>query len=89
MLNFYCKALDDVIRVIRASKNKSDAQENLVKEFEFTQKQAKAIVELQLYRLTNTDIEELMSELKNLEKIMSGLEAILSSDTKMKNVMKK
>ena len=81
--------LDDVIKTIRASKNKADAQENLVKQFDFTDRQAKAIVELQLYRLTNTDIEELLQELKNLEKIMAGLEAILSSETKMKNVMKK
>lgn len=81
--------LDDVIRVIRASKNKADAQDNLIKEFDFSEKQAKAIVELQLYRLTNTDVVELEQELKNLEKIMSGLNAILSSETKMKNVMKK
>ena len=48
--------LDDVIKVIRASKNKSDAEANLVKEFDFTLEQAKAIVMLQLFRLTNTDV---------------------------------
>ncbi len=81
--------LDDVIKTIRASKNKADAQTNLVNQYGFTDKQAKAIVELQLYRLTNTDIEELETELASLEKIMAGLSAILSSETKMKNVMKK
>ena len=58
--------LDEVIRVIRASKNKSDAKENLVKEFDFTIEQAEAIVTLQLYRLTNTDITLLEDELKDL-----------------------
>ena len=48
--------LDDVIRTIRASKNKQDAIDNLVKEYCFTEDQATAIVKLQLYRLTNTDI---------------------------------
>ena len=48
--------LDEVIAVIRASKNKPDAIENLVKKFDFTTEQATAIVMLQLYRLTNTDI---------------------------------
>ena len=59
--------LDEVIRVIRASKNKSDAKENLVKEFDFTIEQAEAIVTLQLYRLTNTDITLLEDELKEIE----------------------
>ena len=81
--------LDDVIKTIRASKNKADAQTNLMNEYGFTDRQAKAIVELQLYRLTNTDIKELETELASLEKIMAGLSAILSSETKMKNVMKK
>ena len=56
--------LDEVIKVIRASKNKSDAINNLVKEFDFSGEQAKAIVELQLYRLTNTDVVELQGKIK-------------------------
>ena len=54
--------LDEVIKVIRNSKNKSDAKDNLVKEFEFTYEQAEAIVVLQLYRLTNTDVVALEEE---------------------------
>ena len=81
--------LDEVIRVIRESKNKSDAKENLVKEFEFTMEQAEAIVTLQLYRLTNTDVVALQEEMANLEKIINGLTAILGSEDVMKSVMKK
>ena len=81
--------LDEVIRVIRASKNKMDAKDNLVKEFEFTEEQAEAIVTLQLYRLTNTDVVALENEKANLEKIISGLTAILGSEEVLKSVMKK
>ena len=81
--------LDEVIRVIRASKNKTDAKVNLVKEFEFSEEQAEAIVTLQLYRLTNTDVVALEQELANLEKIIAGLTAILASEEVMKSVMKK
>ena len=81
--------LDEVIKVIRGSKNKADAKDNLVKEFEFTEEQAEAIVTLQLYRLTNTDVVALENEKANLEKIISGLTAILGSEEVLKSVMKK
>ncbi len=81
--------LDEVIKVIRASKNKSDAKDNLVKEFEFTEAQAEAIVTLQLYRLTNTDVVALENEKAALEKIINGLTAILGSEEVLKSVMKK
>lgn len=81
--------LDEVIKVIRASKNKTDAKENLVKEFEFSDAQAEAIVTLQLYRLTNTDVVALEKELEDLKKIIDGLTAILGSEEVMKSVMKK
>lgn len=80
--------LDEVIRVIRASKNKSDAIDNLVKEFEFTYDQAKAIVELQLYRLTNTDIVDIEEEMKKLEKNMYLWNEILNNEEALKHVMK-
>ncbi len=81
--------LDEVIKVIRASKNKMDAKENLVKEFAFSEEQAEAIVTLQLYRLTNTDVVALQNELESLEKIINGLTAILGSEEVLKSVMKK
>ncbi|MDE5539682.1 MAG: DNA topoisomerase IV subunit A, partial [Bacilli bacterium] len=81
--------LDKVIKVIRASKNKSDAKNNLVKEFDFTMEQAEAIVMLQLYRLTNTDVVELQEEMEKLAKLIEGLKAILSDEEVLKYVMKK
>lgn len=81
--------LDQVIKTIRASKNKSDAINNLVKEYNFSNEQAKAIVELQLYRLTNTDVVELQEEMEKLKKLIEGLKAILSDEEVLKYVMKK
>ena len=81
--------LDEVIKIIRASKNKSDAKDNLVKTFEFSEKQAEAIVMLQLYRLTNTDVVELEEEMANLKKIIEGLNSILGDENILKSVMKK
>lgn len=80
--------LDEVIKVIRESKNKADAKENLVKKFEFTLEQAEAIVTLQLYRLTNTDVVSLEEEMANLQKIIGGLTAILGNEDVLKSVMK-
>jgi len=80
--------LDDVIRTIRRSKNKQDAEENLVKEYNFTSVQAKAIVILQLYKLTNTDVLELENKLSQLKQYIKALESILNSPEKLKEVMK-
>ena len=80
--------LDDVIKTIRKSKDKNDAVINLVKEYGFSEKQADAIVKLQLYRLTNFDVVELDNELKKLQTIINGLEAILSDENRLKSVMK-
>ncbi|MDE5631066.1 MAG: DNA topoisomerase IV subunit A, partial [Bacilli bacterium] len=80
--------LDEVIRVIRASKNKQDAKDNLVKEFDFTPEQAEGIVMLQLYKLTNTDVVELEERLKTLLRIIAALEAILSDESKLEGVVK-
>ena len=80
--------LDEVIKTIRASKNKSDAKENLVKEYAFSYEQAEAIVTLQLYRLTNTDVVELEERCAVLEKIIASLTAILENEKILKKVMK-
>ena len=74
--------LDDVIATIRASKNKEDSINNLVKKFDFTVEQATAIVNLQLYRLTNTDVVELEERCAVLEKIIASLTAILENEKK-------
>ena len=81
--------LDEVIKVIRASKNKADAKANLVKEFAFTMEQAEAIVTLQLYKLTNNDVLELQEEMQKLAKLIEGLKAILTDEEVLKYVMKK
>ena len=80
--------LDEVIKTIRSSKNKSDAKDNLVKEYQFTEKQAEAIVMLQLYKLTNTDVTELLERKDNLKLMIEFLESILNDENKLKNVMK-
>ena len=80
--------LDEVIKTIRASKNKADAKINLQEKYGFTEKQAEFIVMLQLYRLTNSDIVELQNEFENLKKVIAGLEAILADPEKLKGVMK-
>ena len=72
--------LDEVIRTIRQSKNKADAKENLVKKFEFTMEQAEAIVTLQLYRLSNTDMVLLEEEANNLKLIIEGLSKIINEE---------
>ena len=81
--------LDEVIKTIRESKNKSNAIENLVEKYKFSPEQAKAIVELQLYRLTNTDVVALQEQMENLKKTIEALNAILSDEEALKYVMKK
>lgn len=81
--------LDKVIELIRSSKNKRDAKENLIEVFEFTEEQAEAIVMLQLYRLTNTDIVALEGEHKELEALIKQLRHILDNHDALLNVIKK
>lgn len=80
--------LDEVIRVIRGSKNKANAIENLQTEFDFTKEQAEAIVNLQLYKLTNTDVTELEEEIKQREKEIAIWTEILENEEALKHVMK-
>lgn len=80
--------LDEVIALIRASKNKSDAKINLVNKYKFTEEQAEAIVTLQLYRLTNTDIVVLEEECEKLKGLIEECNKILESENELKNVMK-
>lgn len=80
--------LDQVIATIRSSKDKKDAKMNLVKEYDFTEEQAEAIVSLQLYRLTNTDITALEKESKELSELIAKLQLILNNEKELLNVMK-
>lgn len=80
--------LDEVIATIRGSKNKADAIQNLVMKYAFTSEQATAIVNLQLYRLTNTDIVALKEENDKLEKEIRDYEEILSNPDKLNSVIK-
>ena len=80
--------LDEIIKTIRASKNKSDAINNLVENYDFSNEQAEAIVTLQLYRLTNTDVNVLKEEYANLLRAIEILLGILSDEEKLKSVMK-
>lgn len=81
--------LDDVIALIRASENKADAKENLKVSYEFSEEQAEAIVTLQLYRLTNTDIVTLENEEAELRERITMLKAIIGDERTMYNVMKR
>nr|WP_106778951.1 DNA topoisomerase IV subunit A [Lysinibacillus timonensis] len=80
--------LDEVISTIRASKDKRDAKDNLIAQFAFTETQAEAIVSLQLYRLTNTDITELRAEDENLRITITELTEIISNEKKLIKVIK-
>ena len=81
--------LDEVIALIRASENKSDAKQNLKISYDFSEEQAEAIVTLQLYRLTNTDIVTLENEEAALREQIQTLAAIISDERTMFNLMKK
>jgi topoisomerase IV subunit A len=81
--------LDEVIATIRASKDKRDAKVNLSAKYQFTEAQAEAIVSLQLYRLTNTDITALRAESEELAQKIAELTAILESEKKLLSVIKK
>lgn len=81
--------LDEVIALIRASENKADAKENLKVSYEFSEEQAEAIVTLQLYRLTNTDIVTLENEEAGLREQIQTLAAIIGDERTMFNLMKK
>ncbi len=80
--------LDEVIKTIRKSANKQDAINNLVKEYDFTEEQATAIVMMQLYKLTNTDVTDLRNEHDELLKQIEYLKSVLESEEVLKGVIK-
>jgi len=80
--------LDDVIATIKASKNRQDAQNNLVERYGFTERQADAILTLQLYRLTNLEIHALEKDLGEVRKLIAALRSILDDPRKLLKVIK-
>ncbi len=81
--------LDQVIKTIRASKNRKDATQNLVNEYQFTKPQAEAIVALQLYRLTNTDVTDLRDEQQRLNDSIAEYNKILNDQNELNRVLVK
>lgn len=80
-------ALDEVIKIIRASKDKADSKNNLIKRFKISEKQAEAIVSLQLYRLSSTDINDLKHEQDDLNKFVVYLTKLLNTPSKIRKVV--
>ena len=81
--------LDEVIRLIRSSKNPKEARGRLMERFELTEIQAQAILDMRLQRLTNLEILTLRKEYAELLKLIANLKAILASEKKLMNVIKK
>ncbi|MEJ6400642.1 DNA topoisomerase IV subunit A [Nicoliella lavandulae] len=80
--------LDDVIKAIRASNNKSAARDNLIEQFDFSRAQAESIVNLQLYRLTNTDVTQLNTEAEELAKRIDNYKTILGDAKQLDLVLR-
>jgi len=81
--------LDEIIKIIRASKNKADSKENLMKKYEFSELQAEAIVTMQLYKLSNTDVTILLENKERLEKLCAIWKKIIENDDALCHVVKK
>ena len=80
--------IDAIIALIRSSKDKEEAKENLIKKFDFSDRQATAILEMRLQQLANLESQKILDELKEKLAIIKELEAILASEKKMKNIIK-
>lgn len=80
--------LDQVIKTIRASKDRRDARDNLVEAYDFSEKQADAIVALQLYRLTNTDVTQLKAESAKLSAEIEQDHKILAEPKTLNSVLR-
>ena len=79
--------LDAIIKLIRASKSPKEAKDGLMERFEFSDRQAQAILDLQLHRLTQLEREKILEELKELQKLIAELKEILASEKKLKAVI--
>jgi len=82
------KNIDEVIKTIKASKDKEIAKNNLIKKFKLSEKQAVAILEMRLQSLANLERQKIEDELKEKLNIIKDLETILASVSKMKKIVK-
>ena len=80
--------IDEVIRIIRASADDSEARENLIQRFDLSELQARAILEMRLRRLTGLEIEKIENELAELRKTIEYLESILKSETMIEGIIR-
>ncbi len=80
--------IDEVIKTIRASKTREEAEKNLIKQFALSEIQAKAILAMQLHRLTGLERQEIEEELKQLHELIAKLEAILADEQEILNIIK-
>jgi len=81
--------IDEVIAIIRGSKNPEDARENLIKRFELSEIQAKAIVEMRLRQLTGLEQDKLRTEYNELLKTIADLKDILDKKDRRMDIIKK
>ena len=81
--------LDEVIRLIRAAKNPKEAKESLIGAFQFSERQAQAIIELQLQRLTGMEQQKILEELAEIQKMIAGYMEILGSETVLRALIVK
>ena len=81
--------IDEVIKVIRGSKNPTQAKEGLMNSFGLSEIQSQAILEMRLQRLTGLEVEKVVAEYKELIKIISNLRGILESETQRMGIIKK
>jgi DNA gyrase subunit A len=79
--------LDRVIELIRAAKSPREARDSLIAEFEFSERQAQAIIELQLQRLTGMEQQKILDELEEIQRRIAEYLEILSSEAKLKHVI--
>src|ERR1700689_5444676 len=79
--------LDDIIKLIRRSKSPKEAKDGLMERWEFSDRQAQAILDLQLHRLTQMEREKILEELKQIQALIAELKSILASEKKLKGVI--
>ncbi len=81
--------IDEVVELLKKSRDRADAVINLCDRFELTEKQANAILDMRLQRLTSLEVEKLQAELAELEKVIADLKDILANPQRVIDIIKK